>query len=388
MEDVRIYDFEFNLLHIEHNISSCYWRLYENEIGTFEMHFSTESDLTRIAAENRYLVVVQGNKQAIITGRKVDTEAVFYGRSCNWILTRFCLPEALDTDLLVSEGVLSQKDAQTVCRYLFTKVMGNITNFVFMQNDVASFGEVFLQNKKVSSLFDLIKSCMEQDGGGHQVIFDTHLKQWIFKLTKGKNLTTVLSEDNRNAYDSEYLEDIQNAYDGGYFEQEITDMGEWDIYTNYPVLEDAIPENYGKGYKVTLSRSTTYSRFGIAFSDGDYIVCKSASGTWEKASDLQNFQARIAPEQSGIYAWETPLDADNEQDARQYLAKMQGKKQIIMKTRGLVFDKDYQLGDSMMQKIRKGTFSYNAVRKITGVNLWYEANDMGEQPIFAEEGLY
>ena len=266
--------------------------------------------------------------------------------------------------------------------------MKGVTNFLFESGEAANFGEVFLQNRKISSLFDLVKNCMEQDGGGHQVVFDVHLKQWVFKLTKGKTLTTALSEDNRNAYDSEYLEDIQNTFEGGYFEQEITDMGEWDIYTNYPVLEEDLPENFAKGYKVTLSRSTTYRRFGIDFADGDYIVCKSASGKWEKASNLENFHVRIAPERLGIYAWETPLDADNEQDARQLLAKMRGKKQIILKTRGLAFGKDYQLGDFVMQKIRKGMFSYNAVRKITGVNLWYEANDVGEQPIFAEEGQY
>ena len=388
MEDVRIYDFEFNLMHIEHNISACYWTLYENEIGTFEMHFSLESPLTKIAAENRYLVAVQGNKQAIITGRRFDSEAVLYGRTCNWILTRFCIYEKFNTDTLFDEGVILDKDAQKVCEYLILKAMGNIENFIFKTNNEASFGEVFLQNKDVVSVFSLVQACMEQDGGGHQVSFEPEARQWIFQLTKGKTLTTVLSEENKNVYDSVYLEDIQNAYEGGYFEMSITDMGEWDVYTNYPLLNDMMPENFAKGYRVTLSRSTTYNRFGIDFLDGDYIICKDLSGKLEKASDLENFQARIYPQHSGIYAWETRLNAKNETEAKQCLTKMQGQKQIVFKTRGIAYGKDYLLGDSMLQKITKGTFAFTKNRRITGVNLWYEANDVGEQPIFAEEGRY
>ena len=115
MEDIRIYDFEFNLLHIEHDIASCNWKLYDNEIGTFEMHFPISSDLTVIAMQKSYLVAVQGSKQAIITGRQIGDEGVLYGRTCNWILTRFCTSEQFDTDSLLEEGTIAAKDAQTIC---------------------------------------------------------------------------------------------------------------------------------------------------------------------------------------------------------------------------------------------------------------------------------
>ena len=91
MEDVRLYDFEFHLLHIEHDIVSSNWSFRENDTGTFELHFPIASRLTALAMNAPYLVAVQGEKQAIITGRQLAKEGVLYGKGCNWILTRFCM---------------------------------------------------------------------------------------------------------------------------------------------------------------------------------------------------------------------------------------------------------------------------------------------------------
>ena len=118
MEDIRIYDYEFNLLHIEHDIVSCNWTIHENAIGSFEMHFPLTSNLISVIMQNRYLVAVQGKKQAIITGRQVNTEGVLYGRTCNWLLSRFCVHDTFDTDSLLSEGRIPSSDAQTVCAYI------------------------------------------------------------------------------------------------------------------------------------------------------------------------------------------------------------------------------------------------------------------------------
>ncbi len=387
MEDVRIYDFEFNLLHIEHDISSCNWSLYENDIGNFEMHFSLKSSLTQIAAENRYLVAVQGDKQAIITGRQFGTEGVIYGRSCNWILTRFCICEAFDTMALVESGTIQNADAQTVCMYLIQKGMGNIPNFVYVENTESAFGEVFLQNKRMTTVFDLVQQCMKQDGGGHGVFFDIEGKQWRFSLTKGKMLERVLSEDSRTAYDSEYVADLQNLFQGGYYERPIINKGDWDVFNNVPYLINGLAGNYATGYKVCLDQDgyTSLNRFGITFYDGDYIVCTTADGKWKKSSELGNIIEQIKPALSGVYAWETVLDGDCEEEAVRSLAQYKENSRITLKGKGFLFGRDYQLGDSVMQRLTKGTFTTSTTRKITGVNLWYEENDVGEQPIFEEE---
>lgn len=389
MEDVRIYDFEYNLLHIEHDIASCNWSLYENEIGTFEMHFSLESPLVQIAVENRYLVAVQGEKQAIITGRQFGAEGVLYGRTCNWILTRFCVCETFDTRTLAETGELTSQDAKTVCMYLIQKGMGDIPDFVFEENVGTVFGDVYLQNKQVTTVFELVQSCMKQDDGGHRVFFDVKEKAWRLVLTKGKTLKTVLSEDNRNACDLEYMADLQNLFLGGYYEIPVKDMGDWDVYRNLPVLNNNNENNYATGYKVIvneeLTESSYYKRFGITFYNGDYIVCTTKDGAWQKADKLGSFIEKVVPTLSGIYGWKAKLDGQNEEEAQRSLAQHTESSRLSLKTRRFVFGRDYQLGDSVTQQFTKGEFATCMTRKITGVHLWYEPNDIGEQPIFEEE---
>ncbi len=389
MEDVRIYDFACNLLHIEHNIVSCNWTFYENDIGIFEMHFPLSGELTKIVAQERYLVAVQGNKQAIITGRQFLNEGVLYGRSCNWLLTRFCIAEPFNTDALFENGVIAAKDAQTVCRYLIEKGLGSESDFVFQENEEAGFSEVYLENNEVTSVFTLIREVMHQAGGGHSLKLDVTGKRWVFSPTMGKTLPVTLSEDNRNAYESEYCEDMLNFFAGGYYKQKIENKGEWDIYANSPALYNNQSENYATGYRVSLSERETgyesFNRFGFEFRNGDYIVCKNRDGVWEKAYNLDGFTERIEPTLSGVYAWETMLDGQSLPEAEQNLVKRKVMQEITVKTRDFIFERDYFLGDSVMQRLEKGSFSSCVVRKITGVNLWYETEEVGEQPIFSEE---
>jgi len=157
MEDVRFYDFEFSLVHIEHDIISSNWTLLENGIGTFEIHLPLTSNLVPLAMERQYLVAVQGEKQAIITGRRLAEEAVFYGRSCNWILSRFCIAENFHTDTLFEAGTLGAKDAKTVCEYLLSKGMSHVENFVFEEKERAEC-HVLLRTVTENSITSIARS--------------------------------------------------------------------------------------------------------------------------------------------------------------------------------------------------------------------------------------
>ena len=377
MEDIRIYDFEFNLLHIEHDIASCNWKLYDNEIGTFEMHFPISSDLTGIAMQKSYLVAVQGSKQAIITGRQMGDEGVLYGRTCNWILTRFCTSEQFDTDSLLEDGTIAAKDAQTICEYIIGKTMSGVSDFVFEENTADTFGDSYAENKGVTSAFDLIQNCLSRDGAGHRVFFDIPNKRWVFRAVKGKTLSVILSEANRNAYETEYSEDMQDYFDGGWYEQEMQDMGDWDASANSPKLVVNQADNFAKAYRVT----TAGTRFGISFAEGDYIVCEDKGGAWKKADRISDFWVHLASSLNGIYAWETSLSGSYEEEAKRNLSECAVEKTAKVKTRSLLYGRDYELGDSVRTEIKKGSFQTAVIRKITGVHLWYEDNDIGEQPI-------
>lgn len=378
MEDVRFYDFDFHLLHIEHDIFSCNWTLYENDIGTFEMHFPTGSKLASLMMEHRYMVAVQGDKQAIITGKQLGIEGILYGRSPNWILTKFCVPSIFNTDTLFAQGELAAQDAQTVCTYLVESRLGGL--MVVQPNTEQAFGQVFLENESVSTLFDLVQSVMKQDGGGHGVFFDVENKQWVFTVTKGKKLSAVFSEDNKNAYDMAYSEDLQDFAPGGWYMQRMKDKGEWNASENSPKLVNKASGNFAKGYHV----STGGTRFGITFSKGDYVVCKNKVGTWEKADEIASFPVQIPSEMVGIYAWETPLDGQTETEAIKDLDSKKVCQTMAGKVKDLKFGRDYALGDLIWTEMIKGSCRRSQIKKITGVRLWYEHNDVGEEPMMEE----
>ena len=52
MNDIRIYDFEFNLLSVMCDVISSQWRIQYNGIGNFEGHFKLKDDITRIILSN------------------------------------------------------------------------------------------------------------------------------------------------------------------------------------------------------------------------------------------------------------------------------------------------------------------------------------------------
>lgn len=379
MEDIRIYDYEFNLLHIEHDIASCNWTFYENEVGNFELHFPLTSRLADVAMERRYLVAVQGQKQAVITGVQLDTEGVLYGRSCNWLLSRFCVTDTFNTDDLKSAGTISATDAQTVCRYIFNLAMDGL--MTFEANTKETFDTVYVENKGVTTVLDLITDCMKKAKAGHEVLFDVRHKRWTLRTTKGKTLPYILSEGNKNASETAYTEDAQDSITGGWYEQTMENMGEWDAKTNLPYLADNTPSNYATGYRV----KTAGTQFGISFAEGDYIVCKQETGAWEKAENTENFLVHIPSTLSGLYAWEGALEGNTKDEAERDLRKKCVRQEMTAKTHRLLYGKDYGLGDSLRVEINKGSCRRSLTKKITGVRLWYENNDIGEEPIMEEE---
>lgn len=140
------------------------------------------------------------------------------------------------------------------------------------------------------------------------MVFDVKNERWTFRATKGTELSITLSEAGRSTYETEYTEDVQNYYTGGWYEQEMTDMGDWDAEANSPKLTNNLSTNFALAYRVT----TAAKRFAITFAEGDYIVCNNKAGTWSKADKIENFWAHIPSGKTGIYAWETEIGGTTE----------------------------------------------------------------------------
>ena len=88
MKDIRFYDFDFNLVYIISDWISLNWELKYNGVGTFELQLPPLSGIIQFLEEQEHLVAVQGDRQAIITGRRLEDDITIYGRTPNWLLTK------------------------------------------------------------------------------------------------------------------------------------------------------------------------------------------------------------------------------------------------------------------------------------------------------------
>ena len=109
MKDIRIYDFEFNLLCIMPDIISSQWHILYNSVGTYEGVFRLRDNISDIILSNRYLIITQGDYQAICTGKIVKDTLTVCGRTVNWILTKRVRPPFKTRDIFGEEFTTAEE---------------------------------------------------------------------------------------------------------------------------------------------------------------------------------------------------------------------------------------------------------------------------------------
>lgn len=317
METIRFYDFSFNPIWDLQKVISVNWILYYNDIGTFELHVDIQDGLTGVLQAHPYLVAVQGEKQAIITGRRLEgRECILYGRTCNWLLTR----------RVTSKFEAQSGNAEELCRSFVAEAFLDVSEIV-LGGLTELEEEVEVEQTSDCTTFDIVQSTLDKIGAGHEICFRPRDKQWVFAVLMGKTQMLTLSEDNRNAYDSSYTEDFLDYYTGGWYEAEQT---------------EATAES-------TSERIRTY-----------------VSGN---------------EEQTGIYRWECILTANTEEAAKEELSDRKWQKDITAKLREVRFGVDYCLGDSLRFKAKFGRYVMSDVKQVDGIHIWYEEQECGEEPI-------
>lgn len=318
MEDIRFYDFEFNLLAVQADFISVNWQIYFNEIGQFEAHFSNDSDIVKIVTEEPYIVAVQGDKSAIVVGWQSAEDFAIFGRTCNWILSKRVVP-AFET---------KNDKAEEIVREIVKDAFSDVTSFV-LTDSTGSQGKAELVQDNYRVLSEVVKECLDLCNLGHKVSFDVKQKKWVFSVILPRELSVVISEGNRNGSQIQFSSDCLDRCSSGWYlqEQEETEDG----------------------------------------SRPDPIW------TLKKDSSV-----------SGIYHWECVLSARYDAEAMQELEKKKTKTNAKAMAVNFAWHDDYELGDLVKMKIEKGGFERVASMRIVGVHLWYEENDIGEQPIMEE----
>lgn len=321
--DIKLYDFEFNLLGAENRYTSLNSEIYYNDIGKIEVHLPLSSKLLPIVMNQKYTVLKHGDKNAVVVGFTAFDEFILYCRTCNWLLTKrtvppFSLENPVDG---ISLGTNLEDTARSIAEYAFSDVEN------FRCGDICGItdGTAFWRNAR-NIAFDVIKDCMNVCQGGNSLEFDVLKKRWVFVCLNGKTRDFTVSEAHRNAYDTEYSFDILDLLSCGYYEDK---------------QEDAeSTENVEK-----------------------YIV---------------------KDEKSGIYRFEGKLSGQCESEAFSDLAKKCEKSVIKAKFRSLSYGKDYSLGDTVRIRIVKGNFRKTVQRRVIGIKQNYDENGYSEQPILEE----
>lgn len=339
MKDIRIYDFEFNLLCIMTDVVSSRWHLLYNGIGTYEGHFRMEDDISDIILKNRYIIITQGDLQAICTGRIAAEELTVCGRTVNWILTRRVRPP-FKARLIFGE---SYTDPETLLLYCLKKgfteppsigedgleIEGSVDkeraveNFILPEPIGAEPFTYHFWRLTANDLSELTIDLCKKLNRGHRVVFDIENKCWRFEFIYPKDNDVLLSAAVKSIYDVSCTEDIQKEADGGWYPGGAADTDEED--------------------------SSWY-----------YIAG--------------------SPKKQGIYSWDCVLDCSGESEARDALEKRNIIDSTRAKLRGLEYGRDYALGDIVTVYVKAGSFERLSRCMINGVDIQLTRERSYEEP--------
>lgn len=375
MEDIRIYNFDFQLLHIAHNISSCYWDLRYNDIGTFEGTFPLDSDLTKVLFSNKYLFLTQGDLQAIITGKVADDVLHIYGKTPNWILSRRTIAP-------FKTSALEDENYDKVVAYVLKTGFSDIfhTHFTFSNEVQGICDSKHFWRIVRNPVSDVVRDRIAPLGIGHRVTLDFENKRWAFSLYQGKQVHRALSEEGRTMHKVALCEDLQNYYTAGYYNKELRALGEWSPHAMRP--EDN-KESYGGYYTIVYEDGETQKR---GYPAGAYLVCDNEeTGTWQVYSELPQLSAYVGGGETGIYRWDADLSSGSLSEAEATLSARKRVRKITGDTVSLTYGKDVNLGDMITLQVEKGGYRQTLSRRVVGAELWYESGNCGGRFIFEED---
>lgn len=347
--DIRIYDFNFNLLSIMSDIISSSWSIKYNGIGTYEGHFRLNDRISDIILSTPYLVLIEGRKQAVCTGKIADNELLVCGRTVNWLLSKRVIPPFKTKDIFDGE----YQHPKTIIDYVLTKTFisppQTDENGLFVEGTVDSRKAVtnftilpYSGGEKLNRHFwrnsanivdEVIHDLSEIMKAGYRLKFNFIDKTWDFEIINGSEKNLIMSEQNRNLYNVSYTEDIENYASGGWYED----------------TAQAVSDETSDTEQESIWRY-------IGFDDGN----------------------------SGMQYWETVLGGTGLSEAQSSLSSKQIEYTVQGSVSRLKYEKDYNLGDIITVFIQFGNFKKKMRYKITGVNIWYNENSFGEEPVLKQ----
>ena len=293
------YNFDFELIYAEPKVKSINWSLYHNQIGTFEAHFPLSSELTAITSENRYIAVCDGEKSALITGREVNDELVLYGRTPNWILSKRIAPK--------TESVTEK--AGIICKNLVENAFSDVSGFVVLPPPESD--EITVERTSFCTVYDAVKNYLSEANLGHGVDFDAKNASWRFSVTNGREIPLLISESNKNAYDTSLCEDILDLADCGYYGDDGYIAGNnqgiyrWETILTGTTETEASAELSKSKINNEILLKLRGLKFGEDYRLGDTLRIQISKGKWRVTERKYISGVRISEKNGHIE--ETPI---------------------------------------------------------------------------------
>lgn len=376
-EDLRIYDKDFNLLIILPRYVSVNWELKFFGYGDGEIQLQKTEEIVKILTENKYLFIVQGDIQSLVTGYKIADVCTLFTRTPEWMLTKFAVKKFSVADINISVG--GKCTSEMLVEYVLNEFLHKDFCVEFRgsgadESDVTGF----VQNA-VSDIYSVIKEIVKDPKAGFEFYRDFSDGHFIFEMKRAKsNENLVFCDKYKTSYDSEYNFDIQNEASGGIFYHTVTSLGEWDAYQNIPEIT-FVPSNYGKYY--TVSEDGMY--MGQKVYKGDILICRIPSGVFEVADVAEPFLVEIASEEKGIFSWTAALFSDETDSAEKELSEKKALDMVTCMT-GLSYKEDFNLGDIVKVVFCEQEFSCEKEKMISEIHIWDEAEGSGAVPTITD----
>lgn len=284
---LRVYNFEFELIYIEPRVESTSWAVYYNQTGTFEAHLPLSSELIKIVKNNKYLIMCEDDRAAVLTGYEIDSELVLYGRTPNWLLEKRIAPKTeSETN---RAGIISNN--------IVSAAFSDVDNFEVLQPPQTP--DVTIERSTYKTVYDAVCECLSICSLGHKLEFDTKNQKWIFSIIKGEEIPLLISESNKNAYDTAIKCDILDLADCGYYGEDGYLQGENSgIYRWETVLPDETQAEAAISLK-NKKENSEYSlklrnlRYGKDYNLGDILRIQITKGNFRATEKKRISGVRI-----------------------------------------------------------------------------------------------
>ena len=370
MQEVKIFDFDFNLIASDFKCISFDWEVMYNSIGSFEGVFTLDSPIYDACQNNEFTVCVQGENQGIVTGVRVKGDRIIVsGKSMNYIFEkRICMPfSTYDYGYKMTAAEMACELVQRYCgdfmEVLPAPVLEEKHNYT--RNEPRLMSEV-------------IPVILSRENCGHFVKFDTDNKKWVFGCLLPDYTGFVLSRPDNTLEECDYTRSIDNIAVCGVYKQRMEFKGMWDAEKNKPKLTDNKQSNFGKVYQVEKSGR----QFEEDFVEKEFILCKTQDGKWIQGSDFEDFWHKIyTGEAEGALGWECILSSESLSDARAALKSKTINENITSIKKG-VNQKELKPGDVVEIRLTSGENAVIFTRQIKKVLYHYEWGNCFTKPVF------